>query len=143
MKFGVFDHIEMGDRTMAAAFRERIEFVKAADEAGFWGYHVAEHHASPLNTVPVPGVWLGAVAQATKRIHMGPLTYLLPLYSPLRLAEEICILDHLSNGRMEVGVGRGGGGGVFDEAGEGGVGFCAVGGGEDAGLGFAPERGRR
>jgi alkanesulfonate monooxygenase SsuD/methylene tetrahydromethanopterin reductase-like flavin-dependent oxidoreductase (luciferase family) len=81
--------------------------VKAADEAGFWGYHVAEHHASPLNTVPVPGVWLGAVAQATKRIHLGPLGYLLPLYSPLRLAEEICILDHLSNGRMEVGVGRG------------------------------------
>ena len=107
MKFGVFDHIEMTDRPMAAAFRERIEFVKAADEAGFWGYHVAEHHASPLNTVPVPGVWLGAVAQATKRIHMGPLGYLLPLYSPLRLAEEICILDHLSNGRMEVGVGRG------------------------------------
>ena len=92
---------------MAAAFQERIRFVQAADEAGFWGYHVAEHHASPLNTVPVPGVWLGAVAQATKRIHMGPLTYLLPLYSPLRLAEEICILDHLTNGRYEVGVGRG------------------------------------
>ena len=107
MKFGIFDHIEMADRTMAAAFQERIRFVQAADEAGFWGYHVAEHHASPLHTVPVPGVWLGAVAQATKRIHMGPLTYLLPLYSPLRLAEEICILDHLSNGRYEVGVGRG------------------------------------
>ena len=107
MKFGIFDHIEMADRSMAVAFQERIRFVQAADEAGFWGYHVAEHHASPLNTVPVPGVWLGAVAQATKRIHMGPLTYLLPLYSPLRLAEEICILDHLSNGRYEVGVGRG------------------------------------
>jgi alkanesulfonate monooxygenase SsuD/methylene tetrahydromethanopterin reductase-like flavin-dependent oxidoreductase (luciferase family) len=107
MKFGIFDHIEMADRSMAAAFQERIRFVQAADEAGFWGYHVAEHHASPLNTVPVPGVWLGAVAQATKRIHMGPLTYLLPLYSPLRLADEICILDHLSNGRYEVGVGRG------------------------------------
>ena len=107
MKFGVFDHIELADRSMGAAFQERMRFVQAADEAGFWGYHVAEHHASPLNTVPVPGVWLGAVAQATKRIHFGPLTYLLPLYSPLRLAEEICILDHLSGGRMEVGVGRG------------------------------------
>ena len=62
---------------------------------------------TPLNMVPVPGVYLGAVARATKRMHLGPLVYLLPLYSPLRLAEEICILDHLSHGRLEVGVGRG------------------------------------
>ena len=40
-------------------------------------------------------------------MRLGPLCYLLPLYSPLRLAEEICILDHLSNGRLEIGVGRG------------------------------------
>jgi alkanesulfonate monooxygenase SsuD/methylene tetrahydromethanopterin reductase-like flavin-dependent oxidoreductase (luciferase family) len=52
-------------------------------------------------------VYLGAVARVTKRMHLGPLVYLLPLYSPLRLAEEISILDHLSNGRLEVGVGRG------------------------------------
>jgi alkanesulfonate monooxygenase SsuD/methylene tetrahydromethanopterin reductase-like flavin-dependent oxidoreductase (luciferase family) len=57
--------------------------------------------------VPVPGVYLGAVARATKRIRLGPLCYLLPLYSPLRLIEEICMLDHLSYGRLEVGVGRG------------------------------------
>ncbi len=38
---------------------------------------------------------------------MGPLVYLLPLYSPLRLIEEICMLDHLSYGRLDVGVGRG------------------------------------
>ncbi len=57
--------------------------------------------------VPVPGVWLAAVAQATQRIHVGPLVYLLPLYSPLRLAEEIVMLDHLSGGRFETGVGRG------------------------------------
>ena len=107
MKFGVFDHIELADRPIATTFKERLRFVQAADEAGFWGYHVAEHHASPLNTVPVPGAWLGAVANATKNIHLGPLVYLLPLYSPLRLAEEIAILDHLSEGRFEVGVGRG------------------------------------
>lgn len=57
--------------------------------------------------VPAPGVWLAAVARATKTIHLGPMVYLLPLYSPLRLAEEICMLDHMSNGRLEVGVGRG------------------------------------
>ena len=55
MKFGVFDHIELADRPIATTFKERLRFVQAADEAGFWGYHVAEHHASPLNTVPAPG----------------------------------------------------------------------------------------
>ncbi|MBV9236229.1 MAG: LLM class flavin-dependent oxidoreductase [Xanthobacteraceae bacterium] len=107
MKFGLFDHVDRNDRPLATQFDERLRFIAAADEAGFFCYHVAEHHASPLNTVPVPGVWLGAVARATRRMHLGPLVYLLPLYSPLRLIEEICILDHLSGGRLEVGVGRG------------------------------------
>lgn len=107
MKIGFFDHVEMSGKPLTTVFSERIRFVQAADRAGIYCYHVAEHHASPLNAVPVPGVWLGAVAQATKNIHMGPLVYLLPLYSPLRLAEEIAILDHLSGGRFETGVGRG------------------------------------
>ncbi len=92
---------------MATLFDERLTFATAADEAGFYCLHVAEHHATPLNMVPVPGVYLGAVARATKRMRLGPLVYLLPLYSPLRLIEEISMLDHLSHGRLEVGVGRG------------------------------------
>ena len=107
MKFGLFDHIEQSDRPLATLFDERLQFFQAADEAGFYCLHLAEHHATPLNMVPVPGVFLGAVARATKRMRLGPLTYLLPLYSPLRLIEEISMLDHLSNGRLEVGVGRG------------------------------------
>ncbi|HEV2574339.1 MAG TPA: LLM class flavin-dependent oxidoreductase [Beijerinckiaceae bacterium] len=108
MKFGIFDHIDMaGDRPLATQYDERLTFAQAADEAGFYCLHIAEHHASPLNTVPVPGIWLGALARVTKRMRLGPLVYLLPLYSPLRLAEEICILDHLSKGRLDVGVGRG------------------------------------
>jgi alkanesulfonate monooxygenase SsuD/methylene tetrahydromethanopterin reductase-like flavin-dependent oxidoreductase (luciferase family) len=107
MKIGLFDHIEHGERPLAQLFDERLAFFQAADEAGFYCLHLAEHHQTPLNMVPVPGVFLGAVARATKRIKMGPLVYLLPLVSPLRLIDEICMLDHLSNGRMEVGVGRG------------------------------------
>jgi alkanesulfonate monooxygenase SsuD/methylene tetrahydromethanopterin reductase-like flavin-dependent oxidoreductase (luciferase family) len=107
MKIGLFDHVEHGQRPLATLFDERLTFVKAADDAGIYCLHVAEHHATPLNMVPVPGVYLGAVARATRRMRLGPLVYLLPLYSPLRLIEEICMLDHLSNGRMEVGVGRG------------------------------------
>ena len=108
MKIGLFDHLERSpDRPLSTQFDERLEFVVAADEAGFYCLHIAEHHSSPLNMVPEPGVWLGAVARATKRIRLGPLVYLLTLYSPLRLAEEICMLDHMSKGRLEVGVGRG------------------------------------
>jgi alkanesulfonate monooxygenase SsuD/methylene tetrahydromethanopterin reductase-like flavin-dependent oxidoreductase (luciferase family) len=107
MKVGIFDHVERSDRPLATQFNERLTFAVAADEAGIYCLHVAEHHCTPLNMVPVPGVYLGAVARATKRIHLGPLVYLLPLYSPLRLIEEICMLDQLSGGRLEVGVGRG------------------------------------
>jgi alkanesulfonate monooxygenase SsuD/methylene tetrahydromethanopterin reductase-like flavin-dependent oxidoreductase (luciferase family) len=107
MKVGLFDHVEWGDRPLATLFDERLQFAAAADEAGIYCLHVAEHHATPLNMVPVPGVYLGALARATKRMRLGPLVYLLPLYSPLRLIEEICMLDHLSYGRLEVGVGRG------------------------------------
>ncbi len=107
MKYGLFDHVDRSDRSLSQEFDERLEFLAAADEAGFYCYHVAEHHATPLNMVPVPGVFLGAVARATRRMRLGPLVYLLPLYSPLRLIEEIGMLDHLSHGRLDVGVGRG------------------------------------
>lgn len=108
MKFGLFDHLERAnDRSLATQYDERIEFAAAADDAGFYCLHVAEHHSSPLNMVPVPGLWLSAVARATRRMRIGPLCYLLPLYSPLRLIEELCMLDHLSRGRLEIGIGRG------------------------------------
>jgi len=108
LQYGLFDHIDLaGDRPLAQQYDERLQLVAAADAAGFYAYHLAEHHATPLNTVPAPGVFLAAVARATTRIRMGPMVYLLPLYSPLRMIEEIAILDHLSHGRAEIGVGRG------------------------------------
>jgi alkanesulfonate monooxygenase SsuD/methylene tetrahydromethanopterin reductase-like flavin-dependent oxidoreductase (luciferase family) len=107
MKVGLFDHIEDGARPLTTLFDERLQFAAAADDAGIYCLHLAEHHATPLNMVPVPGIYMGALARATKCMRMGPLVYLLPLYSPLRLIEEICMLDHMSYGRLDVGVGRG------------------------------------
>jgi alkanesulfonate monooxygenase SsuD/methylene tetrahydromethanopterin reductase-like flavin-dependent oxidoreductase (luciferase family) len=107
MKVGLFDHVERSDRPLATQFDERLKFAVAAEAAGIYCLHVAEHHGTPLNMVPVPGVYLGAVARATSRMRLGPLVYLLPLYSPLRLIEEICMLDHLSRGRLDIGIGRG------------------------------------
>jgi alkanesulfonate monooxygenase SsuD/methylene tetrahydromethanopterin reductase-like flavin-dependent oxidoreductase (luciferase family) len=108
MQFGLFDHVEHAPgRPLAKLFDERLRFAAAAEAAGIYCLHVAEHHATPLNMVPAPGTYLGALARATTRMRLGPLVYLLPLASPLRMIEEICILDHLSHGRLEVGVGRG------------------------------------
>jgi len=57
---------------------------------------------------PSQNVFLAAVSQRTKQLRFGPCVYVLPLHHPLRLIEEISMLDHLSGGRMEIGVGRGG-----------------------------------
>jgi alkanesulfonate monooxygenase SsuD/methylene tetrahydromethanopterin reductase-like flavin-dependent oxidoreductase (luciferase family) len=105
--FGIFDHIERRDERLDVLYAGRLRLLEIADAAGFFCYHLAEHHGTPLGMAPSPGVFLAAAAARTRRIHLGPLVYLLPLYNPLRLAEEICMLDHLSGGRFEVGVGRG------------------------------------
>jgi alkanesulfonate monooxygenase SsuD/methylene tetrahydromethanopterin reductase-like flavin-dependent oxidoreductase (luciferase family) len=56
---------------------------------------------------PSPSLFLAAVAQRTRHIRLGPLAYALPLYNPFRLIEEVCMLDHLSGGRLELGLTRG------------------------------------
>jgi alkanesulfonate monooxygenase SsuD/methylene tetrahydromethanopterin reductase-like flavin-dependent oxidoreductase (luciferase family) len=107
MKLGIFDHMDRGLAPLDRFFEERLKLVEAYDRAGFYGYHVAEHHATPLGVAPSPGVWLAAIAQRTKRLRFGPLVYLLPLYHPIKLLEEICMLDQISSGRFLLGVGRG------------------------------------
>ncbi len=105
--FGIFDHLDRPGPDLAAHYADRLALVAAADAAGFYGYHVAEHHGTPIGMAPSPGVWLSAVAARTTRLRFGPLVYLLPFYNPLRLVEEICMLDNLSSGRFMLGVGRG------------------------------------
>ncbi|MBO0738987.1 MAG: LLM class flavin-dependent oxidoreductase [Alphaproteobacteria bacterium] len=105
--FGVFDWIDRGTAPLHRLYDDRLRLLEAADEAGFYCYHLAEHHATPLGMAPSPALFLSAAAQRTKRIRLGPLVYLLPLYDPLRLIEEVAMLDQMSTGRLELGVGRG------------------------------------
>ena len=56
---------------------------------------------------PSPSVFLAAVAQRSERLRFGPLLYVTPMYHPLRVAEEVVMLDHMSRGRLELGLGRG------------------------------------
>jgi alkanesulfonate monooxygenase SsuD/methylene tetrahydromethanopterin reductase-like flavin-dependent oxidoreductase (luciferase family) len=107
LEFGIFDHVDRNDLPLQQFYEDRLKLIEAYDRAGIYGYHCAEHHSTPLGMSPSPSVYLAAVAQRTKRLHFGPLVYTLALYHPLRLAEEICMLDQMSRGRFLVGVGKG------------------------------------
>jgi len=107
VRFGIFDHMELRGEPLGDLYAQRLELLEVADALGFWCYHKAEHHFTPLDAAPSSNLLLAAAAQRTERIRFGPLVYLLPFYDPLRLLEEICTLDHLSGGRLEVGVGKG------------------------------------
>ena len=107
MRFGIFDHLDDSGLPLTEHFENRLRLVEAYDQCGFESYHIAEHHGTPLGFAPSPAVFLAAVAQRSQRLRFGPLVFLLPLYHPLRLIEEICMLDQMSRGRLELGVGRG------------------------------------
>lgn len=108
LTFGVFDHLDSNGAPLGKLLESRLKLVELLEQEGYFAYHLAEHHTTPLGVVPSPSVFLSAAIQRTCRIRLGPLVYVLPLYHPLRLFEEICMLDHMSGGRMMLGVGRGG-----------------------------------
>jgi alkanesulfonate monooxygenase SsuD/methylene tetrahydromethanopterin reductase-like flavin-dependent oxidoreductase (luciferase family) len=107
VRFGLFDWLDESGRGQGETYEERLRMLERADQLGFYAYHLAEHHATELSTVPSPNIFLSAVAQRTKRLRFGSLSYILPLYNPVRLLEEICMLDQLSGGRLELGLSRG------------------------------------
>lgn len=107
MHFGVFDHMDNDHLPLADFFEERLKLMELYDRHGFHGWHVAEHHATTLGMAPSPNVFLAAASQRTKRLRFGPMVYALPLYHPMRLAEEIAMIDQMSRGRLDIGFGRG------------------------------------
>ena len=108
MKIGIFDHVEkLPSLSLSKQYSDRISLVQRADDLGFYSYHVAEHHHSPLTVAPSQSTYLGALASVTKKIRLCPLVYVLPLHHPVRAIEEICMLDNLTEGRLDIGFGRG------------------------------------
>ena len=77
------------------------------DDAGWHSYFVIEHQNSPLGRITAPSVFLTAVARATTRLRIGAMMWQLPFYHPIRLAQEVAMLDQLSRGRVEFGTGIG------------------------------------
>jgi alkanesulfonate monooxygenase SsuD/methylene tetrahydromethanopterin reductase-like flavin-dependent oxidoreductase (luciferase family) len=107
LEFGIFDWIDDSGLDVSDIYEQRLQMLELGDKLGYFCYHLAEHQATPLCLAPSPGIFLSSAIQRTKQIHLGPLGYLLPLYNPIRLIQEICMLDQLSRGRLEIGVGRG------------------------------------
>lgn len=111
MEFGIFSqmHVPVGDDEHSRFLRE-VEVAEAVEDAGFkydWApeHHFLEHYSHQ----PAPEVFLSWVAARTKRIHVGHAIANLtaPVNHPARVAERIATLDHLSEGRVEFGTGRG------------------------------------
>ena len=111
MKFGLFavaDHYP-GElpRTVARFYDELLEQAEAADALGFDSCWVAEHHFHEYGAIPRPPVWMAAAAQRTRRIRLGAGVVVLPFDNPLRTAEDYAMVDLLSRGRLNLGVGSG------------------------------------
>ncbi len=84
-----------------------LELARLADRLGYEALWLAEHHFSQLGTAPNPAVLLSAIAQHTETLRLGPAVSVLPLRDPIHVAEDYALVDVLSNGRLNMGVGTG------------------------------------
>ncbi|MEF2977269.1 LLM class flavin-dependent oxidoreductase [Subtercola sp. YIM 133946] len=107
-KLGFLTHVEGGDSLKQSYFNAQELFV-AADELGFDTGWVAQHHFSPQPNAGLGSPWtfLANVAAKTTNIHLGTAITILPLEDPIRLAEDVAVVDLLSGGRVQLGVGSG------------------------------------
>jgi alkanal monooxygenase alpha chain len=81
----------------------------AAEEAGFNGVFLLEHHFTPYSLCPSPLTWAAYLLGKTSRLRVGTAVCVLPLYHPVRFAEEAALVDQMSRGRLDIGLSRGGG----------------------------------
>lgn len=107
MEFGIFDSFDLDRTGPGDVLGARLRFACEAERLGIGHYHVTEHHGTPLSVCPSPNLFLAALSQRTERMRMGALVNVLPEHDPFRLAEEIGILDQLTGGRIDLGVGSG------------------------------------
>jgi alkanesulfonate monooxygenase SsuD/methylene tetrahydromethanopterin reductase-like flavin-dependent oxidoreductase (luciferase family) len=89
-------------------YQHTLEQARIAEDGGLDAYYLTEHHFNPgFQIVPSPHLLVSALAQLTHRIRLGVMCTNLPLHHPVRVAEEIRMMDLLTNGRLEMGFGRG------------------------------------
>lgn len=108
MEFGLFlEFASPEGGTERDAFKEAFALVDKAEELGVDSVWLAEYHFNPGRVLASPVTVSSAIAARTKKLRIGLAVLLLPLGNPVRFAEEIATLDHISEGRVEFGIGRG------------------------------------
>ena len=107
MEFSLAYEMQRPELDDHAVIEETIEQCILADEMGFDSVWFVEHHfLTTFSMSPCPEVILSAIAAQTKRIRLGFGVVILPYHHPVRVAERVAMLDHISNGRVEFGTGR-------------------------------------
>lgn len=110
MKFSMFsvqDHYPGLARTLTGFYEEMREQAILADKLGYYAFFVAEHHFHEYGVYPNPAVALAQLAAVTENIRLGPAVTILPFRNPVTVAEDYAMLDQISHGRVELGVGSG------------------------------------
>jgi alkanesulfonate monooxygenase SsuD/methylene tetrahydromethanopterin reductase-like flavin-dependent oxidoreductase (luciferase family) len=108
-RLGFLTHVQGRGNDLETTYRNAQELFVVADELGFDVGWVAQHHVSlGGGGLPSPWTFLAHAAARTKRIRVATAITVLPLENPLRLAEDVSVVDTLSGGRVEIGVGSGG-----------------------------------
>ena len=109
LDFAFWDPImgaDSGPKASADVFDEHIRLAQRIEELGWHSYFTIEHQNTPQGAQR-PAVYLTAVARETSTLRLGAMMWQLPFYNPLRLAQEVAMLDQLSRGRVEFGTGIG------------------------------------
>jgi alkanesulfonate monooxygenase SsuD/methylene tetrahydromethanopterin reductase-like flavin-dependent oxidoreductase (luciferase family) len=110
MRFGLFFAFQIipGQPTsLQEPYRDMLECLPRAEELGYASVFTASHHVQPDGWCPSPLLPLAAATAVTERMRIGTGVLLVPLYAPLKLAEDVAVLDSLSGGRFVLGVGPG------------------------------------
>ena len=110
MKFGMFiigDNHPEANKSLADYYDAMLEQVKWAEVLGYECFWFGEHHFDFSGAIPSPPVFMSVAAKATEKIRLGVAVSLLPYRNPIFVAEEYAMLDVLSRGRLDFGVGRG------------------------------------
>jgi len=109
MEFGLFFLMQRDEAwSEQAVYDSGLEQMLAAEALGYTSVWIAEHHFNDYGLCPSPPVLASFVAARTTTLRLGMGVSLLPLHHPVDLAEELAVLDVVSGGRLDVGIGRGG-----------------------------------
>lgn len=110
LEFGIFDTTAIPDTSpaeTAAAFQQHLGDAQLAERLGYGSFFFIEHQNPGFDCITAPAAYLAALALATRTIRIGAMIFQVPLHHPIRLAQDTATVDHLSHGRLDVGLGFG------------------------------------